>query len=226
MAEPVDVDTLAMQRVDMAFGPAQVLQGVELRVGSGEIVGLSGPNGAGKSTLLRLSAGLLRPGRGRVEVLGLAADRARRRGWIGWTPAGEASFTRRLSLRHNLETGARLAGLRGATARRRLDQLAEQLELREHLDAPAECCSSGLRQRATLARALIHGPRLLLLDEPLRSVDSETRLRLAERLREAARNSAVLWVSHEPDELARVADRVLRLDAGGLLGRGPVASGR
>lgn len=205
-----------VRELAMRFGTREVLCGVDLAISAGEVVGLTGGNGTGKSTLLRICAGLLHPRRGSVRVRGVSAERARRRGEIGWSTSGEASFTRRLSLRANLTTVARLAGLDGGAARARIEGFAELLGFRDHLDLPAGRCSTGLRQRAALGRALLHGAPLLLLDEPLRGVDAASALGLAEQLRRRWQTEAVLWVSHSREELALVADRTVHLENGVL----------
>lgn len=207
---------MEIEDVQLDFGERPVLRGATLRVAPGEVVGLTGANGVGKSTLLRVACGLLRPRRGRAAVDGIEAPRARRRGWIGWSPPGEASFTRRLTLRANLAAAARLSGLRGAAADARVEDLAEAFGFALHLDVAAERCSSGTRQRAALARALLHRPRLIALDEPLRAVDARSAPLLAKALREAGADRAMLWVTHSVRELDGIADRVLVLEDGRL----------
>lgn len=206
--------TLDLEAVSLAFRDRAVLRGIELSVESGEIVGVMGANGAGKSTLLRISAGLLRPAAGVARVQGLPACRARRRGRVGW--GAEGGFTRRLTLRANLSTSARLAGLGRHDADRRIQRLAELLGFAPCLDLAAERCSTGTRQRAALARPLLHEPPLVLLDEPLRGIDPAGRTALREALRSECRGRAVVWVSHSADELSGLADRVLWLEQGRL----------
>jgi ABC-2 type transport system ATP-binding protein len=206
---PLRVESLAMR-----FGDLEILSGVDLCANPGEVVGLMGANGSGKSTLLRLCAGLLLPCSGAVLVRGHSAVRARRRGWIGWSGVGEHSFQRRHSLGENLTLCARLYGLQRREGSRRIGELSEMLGFAAQLGIPAAHCSTGQRQRAAVARALLNRPPLVLLDEPLRGIDPESAPALARALRESSRASAVLWVSHSRREIERVADRVLRLEKG------------
>lgn len=214
---------LLLQGVAFAFGPRRVLEGVDLRVGRGEVVAVAGANGAGKSTLLRIAAGLLVPADGRAEVDGRDAVRAARAGWVSWCGAGEAAWTRRLSLGQGLAFHARVLGLSARETRERIAALAPVLGIAGHLGTRADQCSSGLRQRATLARALLGRPRVVLLDEPLRGVDAGSVLPLAAAVRASLADAAVLWVSHDADELALVATRSLRL-RGGLIASERLAS--
>jgi ABC-type multidrug transport system ATPase subunit len=211
------VAVLEVVGLEVRFPGRPVLCGVDLALGAGEVVTLSGVNGVGKSTLLRACAGLVVAQAGRVSVAGVAPAAARAKGWLGWSGDGAGGFDRRLSLASHLRLWARLGGLDGRQASARAHELARLLEFEEHLTVPAQRCSSGVRQRACLARALLGRPRLLLLDEPFRSIDAASGMRLAARLLELAGNAAVLWVSHDPGEAARVASRAFRLDAGRLL---------
>ncbi len=201
----------------MRFGARPVLEGVNLSVRPGEVLGLSGRNGAGKTTLLRLCAGLLAPVAGTLRVAGEDPREARRHARIGWCDAGERSLMRRLSLRQNLLLCTRLAGQPERRARTRIEALADALGFAEHLEVAADRCSTGLRQRAAVGRALLTGSRVLLLDEPLRGVDEESRAALARRIRDLRGERAVVWVSHDADELGFVADRSLLLRRGRLV---------
>jgi ABC-type multidrug transport system ATPase subunit len=133
----------------MKFGDLEILSGVDLCASAGEVVGLMGANGVGKSTLLRICAGLLLPASGAALVQGLPAERARRRGWIGWSTAGEHSFQRRLSLRENLVVSARLYGLRRVDWSRRIRELSQMMGFEEQIESVADRvmrCEKGMLQ--------------------------------------------------------------------------------
>jgi ABC-2 type transport system ATP-binding protein len=183
----------------------------------GELMGLVGPNGAGKSTLLRLAAGLLRPSAGRLTVAGYepyAADPAGRRA-VGAVFSDTRSFFWRLSGRENLRFFATLQGL-GAERERRVDEVLALVGLSEAADRRFFEYSTGMRQRLSIARALAHRPRLLLLDEVTEGLDRDfvpQILTLLDRLR-ADDGVAILYATHHYDELRGRVGRVVRLEAG------------
>jgi ABC-type multidrug transport system ATPase subunit len=202
------------------LGKRDVLRAITLQLQPGEVLGVSGANGAGKTTLLRVIAGLLLPTAGVVRVLGQPADRARRSGCIGWCGSNDGSWVRRLDLRGGLSFHARAGGLGRRGAASRIEELAERLGFRDHLDVPADRCSTGIRQRAALARALLFRPPVLLFDEPLRGIDAASQMDILGTLRLEVEGRTVVWVSHSREELATVGGRRAEL-AGGLLHESP-----
>jgi heme ABC exporter ATP-binding subunit CcmA len=203
------------------YGAARVLRGVDLRVGAGETLAVVGPNGAGKTTLLRVLAGLARPTRGEVRVLGRPLHRgdldARRA--VGFLPHQSLLYDD-LTVQENIVFGARLFGLadpRGATRR-----VLQELDLSSRAADRPRNLSRGLLQRAALARALVHTPRVLLLDEPFTALDAEgaERLRALLQARVAA-GTAVVLVTHQLGETWDLATRVGVLVAGRWALEGP-----
>jgi ABC-type multidrug transport system ATPase subunit len=207
---------IRLDRLAQRLGHREVLRAVTLQLVRGEVLGLRGPNGAGKTTLLRVIAGLLLPTAGVVRVLDQPADRARRAGCIGWCGSGDGSWIRRLDLRGGLSFHARAGGLGRAAAAIRIDELAERLGFRSHLDTPADRCSSGIRQRAALARALLLRPPVLLFDEPLRGIDAPSQAEILSTLRTELAGRSVIWVSHSQEELSAISDRSAVLTGGRL----------
>jgi len=183
------------------------------------VTGLLGPNGAGKSTLLHLMAGFLAPSAGSVKVRGRAAfgDPAIYHD-IGLVPEREAVYPF-LSGREFVEANARLQGVpdpRAATAR-----AIEQVDLVDAQDRSLGTYSKGMRQRAKVAAALVHDPRVLLLDEPFNGMDPRQRIHTMTLLRElAAQGRTILFSSHILEEVERVADRILVVIAGRLAASG------
>ena len=168
-----------LERVGKRFASGstavEAVADVSLTRAGGEVVLLLGQNGAGKSTLLRMIAGLIEPSRGEIRIGG-RVQRGRSGALlcdIGWCSSDERSFYPRLSGRENLRLFAALHGLDRGTADARIDVMS--FGLARVLERPFQTCSTGERQKLNLLRALLHEPRLLLLDEPARSLDAATR---------------------------------------------------
>jgi heme exporter protein A len=194
------------------FGPVTALAPLDLELDSGQALAVLGPNGAGKSTLLRLLAGLARPSGGTIEIGAEAGTRAQRRRAIGLV--GHATFLYpTLTTRENLLLAARLYGL-DAPAERAERMLAEE-ELLAVAERRAGALSRGLAQRAAIARALLHDPKLVLLDEPWTGLDARAAQRLSRRLAALqADGRALVVVSHDLARVAGLAARALVLVRG------------
>lgn len=204
------------------------LREVSFEAREGETFGLLGPNGAGKTTLLKILACLVLPSAGKATVNGADVardDRAVRRS-IGFATSDERSFYWRLTGRENLEFFASLYGLDVSLARRRTSELVETIELQEVADQQFMNFSTGMKQRLAIARALLHDPQVLCLDEPTRSLDpiaaKHLRTFIAARLRRE-HGKTVLIATHNLQEAEEMCDRVAILDRGRLLRLGSVA---
>ncbi len=198
------------------FGPVVALHPLDWALPRGETVALLGPNGAGKTTLLRLVAGLTRPSAGAVEV-GDAASASERRGRIGLL--GHATFLYgALTARENLVLAGRLMGVADTDAR--AAELLAEHDLERFADRAAGTFSRGMSQRLAIARALVHDPELLLLDEPFTGLDPPSAERLAAQLAavRAGRRSCVL-VTHDLARAASLASRILVLARGRVVHR-------
>lgn len=186
-----------------------VLDGVSLSVGRGRVLSVLGANGAGKTTLLQLIAGVIVPDEGTVRVGGT----------IGLCSSAERSFYFRLTLRENLRFFGTLVGLRGNRLEQRIDELLEITDLTRYSARLIVECSSGMRQRATIARALLRDPDVVLLDEPTRMLDpihaAELHAFIQDRL--VARGKTVLVATNLLDEAWKLSDEVALLNAGRLV---------
>ncbi|MFT3960468.1 ABC transporter ATP-binding protein [Propionivibrio sp.] len=206
------------------YGTRAALDGVELSVGAGEIFGLLGPNGAGKSTLVGLMATIKRPSAGCIRVGGhdtVREPEAVRR-LIGLV-FQENNLDRELTARQNLAFQARLHRLDAAAAR--VAAMLDRLGLTEHADRPVEDFSGGMRRRLVIGRALLTGPRVLLLDEPTTGLDPAIRRdlwTLVRQIRDAG--CTVVLTTHYVEEAEALCDRVAILRRGRVVAQGTPAA--
>jgi ABC-2 type transport system ATP-binding protein len=208
-AYAVDVDNVAK-----SFGTLKALDGVTLQVRPGEIYGLLGPNGAGKTTLIRAIVGLVAPDSGTVTVLGQAMPNLDILGSIGYMTQAAALYPD-LSVEENLRFFAAISG-----ADSNVDEALKLVELDQRRKSVVATLSGGLRQRCSLACALVHRPRLLLLDEPTVGVDPALRVQFWDHFRDmAAAGTTIIVSSHVMDEAER-CQRLGLMRFGKLLGEG------
>ncbi len=198
------------------------LAGISFSIDNGESVAIVGHNGAGKTTLLRILATLIVPTRGRAILGGFDVERegagARRK--LGYHTGGDEGFYGRLTGRQNLAFFAAMNNLNGREGERRIAAVTEWMGISGDLDRQVRTLSTGMTHRLGLARALLHGPAVLLLDEPTRSLDplaaAEFRRLLKEEL-VRQRGATLLFASHLLGEVEEVADRVMLLGHGKLM---------
>jgi len=185
---------------------------VDLQVKQGELFGLVGPNGAGKTTLIKMLATLVMPTSGKATVngFGLSQELDIKRS-VGLVTSDERSFYWRLTGQQNLEFFAALHGLRVADARSRSKEVIEQVGLQDHFGKPFQKYSTGMKQRLSIARALLVYPKILFLDEPTKGLDPEATQELHALIREQLTRDAgitVFLTSHNLYEVQRLCDRV------------------
>jgi ABC-2 type transport system ATP-binding protein len=204
------------------FGGTPAVDGLDLRIGAGEFYALLGPNGAGKTTTLRMVAGLLRPDGGAVRIFGVdvAAEPERAKRALAWVPDEPMLYDKLRGLEY-LEFVAGLWGLPAAEAAPRARELLEWLGLWEQRGDYAETYSKGMRQKLALAGALLHRPRLLILDEPLTGLDAAAARQVKDLLRQIVREGAtVVLTTHILDVAERLAERIGIIASGRLIAEG------
>ncbi len=201
------------------YGSFTAVDGISLRVAAGEFFGFLGPNGAGKTTTINAIAGLARTGGGRIRIFGYDNERQWRqaRSFVGLSPQ-EYNFDRYLSLRDVLIFAAGYYGRRGKAVAERADMLLERFGLTSHAHLEYTRISGGQKRRLSLARALIHEPKLLILDEPTAGVDVELRLELWEWLRALNADGLTIFLTtHYLEEAEELCKRIAIIRRGRIV---------
>ena len=215
MASPV----LEVLNLTKRYGSTAALDGVTLSVNEGDVFGLLGPNGAGKTTLLSIVAGLLEADAGEVKLRGrpfTRQDRGLRRE-LGIVPQELAVYSE-LTARENLRFFGALYALPGVELDRRVADVLTAIGLTERADQRTSTFSGGMKRRLNLGAALVHNPRLLLLDEPTTGVDPQSRHHIFEEVRRLAANGVtIVYTSHYMEEVQALCARVGIIDQGKLI---------
>ena len=202
------------------FGNFEALRGLDMEVEEGALYGFVGPNGAGK-----IMAGLLKPDEGSVEICGKDVLRFREeaKDQFGYVP-DEFGMYDNLKVREYMEFFASCYGLSGLVGRKRCEELLDQVKLSDRADFFVDSLSRGMKQRLCLARALIHDPGLLILDEPTSGMDPRTRMEFKEMLKElCAEGKTILVSSHILSELSQMCTDIGIIDAGKIVLSGNMA---
>ncbi|GGM42576.1 hypothetical protein GCM10011608_29030 [Micromonospora sonchi] len=213
-------DDIVLAAVDLRkrYGDVQALDGFCLTVAAGEVVGLVGHNGAGKTTFLEMVASLIRPDSGRITIDG--ADPMQSRGLVGICPQHIALYPS-ATVREHLQLFGGVNGLRRRALRREIDELAVGLRLTEIMARRVGVLSGGQQRRTQAAVALIHRPRLMLLDEPTAGADPETRQAVLDVVKgRAAEGGSVIYTTHYLPELTELQATIAVARRGRVIARG------
>ena len=220
---------IEVQNLHKAFktrsGTVQAVRGVSFAARDGEITGLLGPNGAGKTTTLRMLYTLMAPDQGNVRVDGLDAlkDAAAVRQRLGVLPDARGVY-KRLTARENIRYFGELHGLDAATIADRTARMAETLGMQDFLDRRTEGFSQGQRTKTAIARALVHDPRNVILDEPTNGLDVMTTRGLRDFLKQLrSEGRCVIFSSHIMQEVAALCDRIVVIANGEVRAAGTPA---
>jgi ABC-type multidrug transport system ATPase subunit len=224
MTGPAPAPLVELDDVLKSFGDKDALRGVSLDVPAGQICGLLGPNGAGKTTLFRLLMGILKPTGGAIRIDGLDAfeDRVAVKRLVGYLP-DEPVFYPYLSGKEILELSSGMHGLDPLDAVIRLSPVAEKLQIADALGRFAEDYSHGMKKKFALLLALLHQPKLLVLDEPTNGLDVEsTRLFYDLMGEESARGTTIFFSTHLMDQVTRLCTHAAILHQGTIVASGAI----
>lgn len=225
LAAPSPVPALSLEAVRKTFGRFVAVDRIDLTLAPGQFYALLGPNGAGKTTTLKMISGLLKPDAGSIHIFGIDAVRnpieARR--ITAWLP-DEPMLYDKLNPLEYLEFIAGLWGVPPALAVKRAAELIEVLDLGPHRRTRCEGFSRGMKQKVALAGALIHDPRLIMLDEPLTGIDAAIARQVKDLLQARVRAGAsIILTTHILEVAERLADRIGIVDRGTLVAEGSLA---
>jgi len=206
--------SIEVQQLSKSFGSEKALKNVSFSIGSAEVVGFLGPNGAGKSTLMRILTTYLSPDEGSALVNGLdvIAEPIKVKRSVGYLPENNPLYSD-LYVKEYLSFQCGIH----RTGRQRIDEVVEQVGLRDHASKKISQLSKGYKQRVGLAAALLHDPEVLILDEPTTGLDPNQLAEIRELIREIGKTKTVLLSTHIMQEVEAMCDRVLIINKGTLV---------
>ena len=214
----LDVDNLVKTYDD----GTQALKGIDLKIPEGSFFGLLGPNGAGKSTLIHSLMGLAIPSSGKARVFGheVVDDYQRARSYIGLAPQ-EINVDWFLNVRDTLDYHGGYYNMPKAKREKRIEELLEVFSLKEKADTLTRLLSGGMKRRLIIARALMHGPKMLILDEPTAGVDVELRLELWKYMKKVNKEgTTILLTTHYIEEAEELCDQIALINKGEIIKTG------
>jgi ABC-2 type transport system ATP-binding protein len=198
------------------FNGFVAVENLSVEIFKGEIFGLLGPNGAGKTTSIRMITGLLMPDSGQVLFDGHPAADLTQRHQVGVCPQ-ELVLWNNLTCREQLVFMASMYNVPAKVAKKRADELLEQLGLSDKKNALARNLSGGMQRRMNILMALMHDPAIVILDEPEAGLDPQSRIMVREFIRSMARSKTIIFTTHNMDEADRICDRIAIMDHGKVL---------
>jgi len=218
----IEVQELRKTFRDKKRGDIHAVDGLSLRAEPGKIYGLLGANGAGKTTLLRMLATLLKPTSGTAIVAGydVVEEAEKVRANVGFLAASTALYGR-LTAREMIAYFGELNGMSSGAIKKRIDELAEQLDMHEFLDRRCDKFSTGMKQKTSIARTLIHDPKVMIFDEPTLGLDVMTSRAIVRFVRECkVQGKTVIYSTHMMNEVEKLCDSVGIIHDGRLLAEG------
>jgi ABC-2 type transport system ATP-binding protein len=202
--QPIDGEPIVViDQLVKQFGKLRAVNNLSVTIHAGETYGLIGPNGSGKTTLIRMLVGLVKPTSGSIQIMHERVPGAKIAPRIGYMTQLSALYND-LTARENMRFFCNIYGLRGKEQKQRIDEMLERVDLADRIDSVVSTFSGGMKQRLSLACALVHGPRLALLDEPTVGVDPELRRSFWDYFAQLNKEGVTIIVStHHLDEAAR-----------------------
>ena len=200
-----------------------LLQNISICVSANSVVGLVGPNGAGKTTTIKLAAGLIQPSSGSVSINGMSASEAKARMSIGLLTEAQYIYPY-LKLGEWLTMMAGLSGMKTRQIQHRIDDLLEQLELKDRQKQPMRSFSKGQLQRAGIAQALLHDPEILILDEPMSGLDPYWRYKITQLILNLKHSGkTILFSSHILADVEKLCDQIVLIKSGQVIWSGKLS---
>jgi len=218
----IEAENLSKVFHDRKLGDVRAVDGVSFRCEPGHVYGLLGANGAGKTTTLRMLATILRPTSGSARVAGFDVEKEPQkvRANVGFLSTATALYGR-LTGRETLQYFGRLADLNGSVLKARIDELLRLLEIDEFADRRCDKLSTGMKQKVSIARTLVHDPQVMILDEPTLGLDVMTARTIVAFIRDCrARGKTVIFSSHVMSEVEKLCDVIAIIHGGRILTEG------
>lgn len=215
---------IKIENLTKYYGAQKVLDGISFEVNEGEIVGFLGPNGAGKSTTMKILTGFLPASSGTATILDFEistqSNEAKKN--IGYLPEHNPLYLE-MYVKEFLEFIGALYGMRGSKLKKRISELIDLVGLNQEQSKKIQELSKGYRQRVGLAQALIHDPKVLILDEPTTGLDPNQITEIRSVIKEAGKNKAVLFSTHIMQEVEAICDRVIIIHKGKIVASGTLS---
>ena len=201
---------LKVENLKKNFGSFQAVKGVSFSVGKGEVLGFLGPNGAGKSTTMRMITGFIPPSSGTAKICGhdIITDPVAAKSCIGYLPENAPSY-RAMTVEAFLEFIANIRGFKGAEAKAKVEAVLEKARLTSVARPTIDTLSKGYRQRTCFAQAIIHDPKVLIMDEPTDGLDPNQKFVVREMIKEMASEKAIIISTHILEEVDAVCTRAV-----------------
>ncbi|WP_237044527.1 ABC transporter ATP-binding protein [Aquipseudomonas alcaligenes] len=212
---------IEIKNLTKRFAHHTAVDGLSFQVQQGEVLGFLGPNGAGKSTTMKMLTGFLAPTSGTASILGfdIQSDTLQAQQQIGYLPEGAPCYGD-MTVRGFLEFIAEVRGYRGAEKKQRVQRAVEQVELDKVLEQSIETLSKGFKRRVGLAQAILHDPRVLILDEPTDGLDPNQKHQVRKLIQSLAKDKIVIISTHILEEVSAVCTRAVVIAAGKVVADG------